>query len=34
MIAFIIFMVVFGLSGWMFALWVNDGWYRDSEEQT
>lgn len=32
MIAFIIFMVVFGLSGWVFALWVNDDWYRDSIE--
>lgn len=30
MIAFIIFMIVFGLSGWVFALWVNDDWYRDS----
>lgn len=30
MIIFIIFMIVFGLSGWVFALWVNDDWYKDS----
>ena len=30
MIAFIIFVVVFGLSGWVFAMWVNNDWYRDS----
>ncbi len=34
MIAFIIFIVVFGLSGWVYALWVNDDWYRNSIETT
>lgn len=33
-IILIIFLVIFSISGWVFALWVNDDWFKDCIKTT
>ena len=30
MTVLIIYLIAIAISGWVFALWVNDSWYKDS----